>query len=152
MWHHSTDCEGGGGATPVIDGAYLLVQDSVSGDVVLNASNGSVVRSFASQPTPATNGSEMFVVNNGLLQAEGVASGLLKWSFDGDGHLATNPIVVDDTVYEGSGSGNLYAVSVSTGTEEWSTNFGPALPENIVEGDDYLVVLTSDGLTVFAPA
>ena len=80
LWHHSTDCEGGGGTTPVIDGAYLLVQDSVLGDVVLNASDGSVVRSFASQPTPATNGSEMFVVNSGLLQAEGVASGLLRWS------------------------------------------------------------------------
>ena len=72
--------------------------------------------------------------------------------FKGDGQLATNPIVVNNTVYEGSGSGNLYAVSVSTGTEEWSTNFGTAQPENIVEGDDYLAVLTSNGLTVFAPA
>ena len=79
-----------------VDGAYLLVQDSVLGDVVLNASDGSVVRSFPPKPTPATNGSEMFVVEQRTFSRQraspaDLSSGASKATAD----LATNPIVVN---------------------------------------------------------
>ena len=161
LWHHSTSCEGGGGATAVVDGAYLFVEDLVAGNVVLNASNGSVVRSFKSglvpapngeQPTPATNGAEMFVLDQGTLQEETVAGGLVGWSFAGDGGLESSPIVVNGSVYEGSDSGMLYAVSATSGAQEWSTDLGTSIAPNIVEGDNYLIVPTTNALTVFVPA
>jgi len=160
LWHHSTSCEGGGGATAVSDGPYLLVEDVVTGDVVLSTSSGSVVRSFKSanpafnggQLTPATDGGDMFVLDGGSLNEEGVASGLVGWSFAGDGNLETSPIVVDKTVYEGSSSGMLYAVSATSGRQEWDTDVGAPVGPNIVEGDHYLIVPTTAGLTVFTPS
>lgn len=150
-WHNTPNCLGATRDTAVIAGNYLLVQDLIDGDFVLDASNGHVVRSFISGPTPATNGNEMYVESNGTIEAETVAGGLLGWSFTGDGQLDTSPTVVYDTVYEGSHSGHIYAVSAQTGTEEWSADVGAPITGSIVEGDDYLIVPTEGALTVFKP-
>jgi len=152
VWHYKTSCEGGGGATPVLTGNYLLVQDTNLGDIVLNASTGKFVRTFRSGPTPATNGSVMFVENAGSLQAQTLSGGLVEWNFDGDKTLDTSPIVVNQTVYEGSSSGTLYAVSALTGAEQWSASLPGPITGNMAEGDGYLVVPTGDTLTTFRPA
>jgi eukaryotic-like serine/threonine-protein kinase len=94
----------------------------------------------------------MFVENNGALQAETVSGGLPGWNLTGDGQLDTSPIVVYDTVYEGSNSGRIYAISAQTGVEEWSADPGEPITGNIVKGDDYLIVPTEGALTLFRPS
>jgi outer membrane protein assembly factor BamB len=66
--------------------------------------------------------------------------------------LDTSPIVVYNTVYEGSDSGRIYAVSAQTGAEEWSANLGAPITGNIVDGDGHLIVPTEGALTLFRPS
>jgi outer membrane protein assembly factor BamB len=41
------------------------------------------------------------------------------WTFSGDGHLVTAPVVVNNTVFVGSSSGNVYGLDVGTGAQIW---------------------------------
>jgi outer membrane protein assembly factor BamB len=153
IWQHSNGDNGGGGATPVLAGNYLLVQDQLQGDFVLDASTGMILgTTFKSGPTPAANGDSMFTENGGQLQAEDISTGRIKWTFQGDGSLDTSPILVNHSVYEGSQSGLLYAVSATTGAKQWSTDLPAQITANVAEGDGYLVVPSSNILTVFKPA
>jgi outer membrane protein assembly factor BamB len=153
IWQHSNGDNGGGGATPVLAGNYLLVQDQLLGDCVLDSSTGMVLgTSFKSGPTPAANGDSMFTENAGQLQAEDISTGQIKWTFQGDGNLDTSPILVNHSVYEGSQSGMLFAVSATTGAKQWSTALPAQITANITEGDGYLAVPSSNVLTVFKPA
>jgi outer membrane protein assembly factor BamB len=151
IWQHSNGDNGGGGATPALVGNYLLTQDQLMGNLVLDATTGRVIGSFKSGPTPAASGNVMFAENSGLLQAQAIPNGSVKWSFHGDGRLDTSPIVVNNTVYEGSSSGMLYAVNSSTGAEQWRAVLPAGITGNIAEGDGYLAVPASNVLTVFRP-
>ncbi len=41
------------------------------------------------------------------------------WSFDAGGDVQSSPVVVEGTVYFGSGDGSVYAVDVQTGDVDW---------------------------------
>ncbi len=68
----------------------------------------------------------MFILNAGTLGAIDLKT-KVTWSFAGDGSLSSAPMVVDQTVYVGSTSGNLYALNVSTGKQVWTTNVGASI-------------------------
>jgi outer membrane protein assembly factor BamB len=150
IWKHSNGTSGGGGATPVLAGSYLLTQDQLYGNLVLDASTGKVLNGgFDAGPTPAATHDVLFAEAGGHLQAQTISNGLIKWTFQGDGRLDTSPIVVNHTVYEGSASGMLYAVSSTTGAQQWTADLPAGITGNIAEGDGYLVVPASNILTVF---
>jgi hypothetical protein len=46
----------------------------------------------------------------------------------------------------------LYAVSATTGAKQWSTDLPAQITASISEGDGYLVVPSSNILTLFKPA
>ena len=50
-----------------------------------------------------------------------------KWDFETGGVVGSSPTVVEDTVYFGSGDGNLYAVDTSSGEQEWRFETGGAV-------------------------
>jgi outer membrane protein assembly factor BamB len=88
------------------------------------------------------------------------APGKTLWSFAGDGGLDTAPIAVGSTVYEGSSSGMLYGLNVSTGKIAWSTNVGSGIPgpdkQNVSQpltglgaGQGLLVVPAGDQLSAY---
>jgi outer membrane protein assembly factor BamB len=89
---------------------------------------------------------------DGALQAQTIGAGLVEWTFTGDGRLDTSPIVVNGSVYVGSASGHLYAVSAATGTRQWSTTLTSAVTGPLAEGDGVLCVPAGDTLTVFTPS
>jgi outer membrane protein assembly factor BamB len=68
------------------------------------------------------------------------------WSFAGDGHLATTPIVVNNYVFIGSTSGNLYAVDATSGQQVWTQNLGAAIPANAEYNGTYTSLAAGDGL------
>jgi outer membrane protein assembly factor BamB len=137
LWHYSTDCEGGGGSTPVYADGDLFTQDFV-GNLILNTATGNLVRSWSpsgngSPPPPAVDAHTLFFVNQGSLVAQDLATGAQKWSFSSGGQLEPQPIVVTtprgEFVLIDSSAGNLYAVDAATGQLDWSGSLGTAIPD-----------------------
>jgi outer membrane protein assembly factor BamB len=82
------------------------------------------------------------------------------WSFSGDGGLVTSPIVVDNYVFIGSSSGNLYGLNATTGAQAWQVNVGAPIPggagwgaglqlSGLSAGDGLLVVPAGNSLTAY---
>jgi outer membrane protein assembly factor BamB len=128
IWRRSTECEGGGGKTPVLANGRLYVRD-FEYPAVLSAGTGKVLGPFStSGPAPAVDSADIYDLSASTLTATSVSSGAVSWSFAGDGTLDSAPLVAAGTVFIGGSSGELYALSSSTGTVTWSTNVGAAIP------------------------
>ena len=69
LWHHSTNCSGGGGKTPVLANGQLYVRDASSGNVVLDPGDGHALGSFTANRAPAISGARGFFLNNSTLTA-----------------------------------------------------------------------------------
>lgn len=160
IWHHATSCEGGGGKTAALSGNELYVRDPTLGDVILDASTGAVVGSFSAGPIPAFSGSTGYFLSGGTLSAQSTAKHGANWSFSGDGGLDTAPLVANGVVYEGSSSGNLYALSADRGALLWSGNTGSAIlgpdEQNVSQpltgmavGEGMLLVPATDTLVAY---
>jgi outer membrane protein assembly factor BamB len=128
LWHHDTDCEGGGGNTPVLADDGVWVRDGgAKPPAVLDAGTGAVRDTYAtggSSPAPAFDGHQGYFVGNGVLQERDSRTLASGWTFKGDGQLSTAPIVVNGYVYAGSRTGQLWALNGTTGKSVWSTNVG----------------------------
>ena len=127
-WHHSTFCSGGGGRTPVLTQDRLYVRDFVTTPpgYVFEASSGRPLRRYFADPAPAFSGRFGFFLDRGTLTGRPPSNQRTAWRFTGDGGLVTAPLVVNEHVYMGSGTGRLYALSVM-GEEVWSTNLGTSI-------------------------
>jgi len=160
LWHRSSCCEGGGGATPVVHASQLYVRDSFctpgTNGLVLNANTGTLIRGFNSDQAPAFFGNLALFLQNGTLRGVNAQNGQVLWSFAGDGGLQSAPLIVNQTIYIGSSSGTLYGLN-SGGQEIWSTNVGAAIPApdegifttGLGAGDRLLVVPTESVLTAY---
>ncbi len=128
LWHYSTGSEGGGGKTPVVAAGYVFTRDA-SGDLLLNESTGTSAGTYTSTPAPAVGGGYAYTLSSGTLTAT-ASSGLgsTAWTFTGDGHLDTAPLIVGSLVLEGSSTGKLFAVDATSGSTVWSlSGSGPAI-------------------------
>jgi outer membrane protein assembly factor BamB len=129
LWHYAGPCEGGGGKTPAYANGLLYVRDPTSSppDQVFDAASGTRVGSFTSTPIPALSTQTGYFLNAGTLQGIDLTSHNVLWSFAGDGQLVSAPIVIDNRVIVGSGTGTVYALDAATGTQIWSGNAGAAI-------------------------
>ncbi|WP_255949965.1 outer membrane protein assembly factor BamB family protein [Streptomyces odontomachi] len=128
IWHHDTECSGGGGRTPVVaDGGVWIRDDAGMTPSVLDATDGTVRDTYAaggSSPAPAVDGREGYFVDGGVLQERYTPTLATRWTFKGDGQISTAPIVVNGYVYVGSETGQLWALNGATGESVWSTDVG----------------------------
>jgi outer membrane protein assembly factor BamB len=155
LWHRSSCCEGGGGATPVVHAAQLYVRDSYCTPgifgLVLNANTGALIRGFNSDQPPAFVGNVALFLQNGTLRGINSQNGQVLWSFAGDGGLTSVPLVVNQTIYIGSSSGTLYGLNAN-GHQIWSTQLGAPIPypgegaTGLGAGDRLLIVPTESTL------
>ena len=156
---------GGGGTTPVVAGGKVFVWAHEGGShVILSAATGVELGAVDSDATPAVEGDVAYALSDSTLRAVADSGlGATAWSFTGDGHLSTAPIVVDDVVFVGSLSGELYALASADGSTLWSTNvggshvaplavLGAANGTLIVPAGDTLVAYRTAGTTAAAPA
>ena len=167
VWHYSTGCSGGGGKSAVYAGGRVYVRDASAGNLVLDASNGTNLGSFATGPAvaPAVDATRIFTLSGGALSEQTLA-GTAGWSFTGDGTLTSAPILLStpaaEYVVEGSSSGHLYLLDAGTGTVAWSTTLaaGVAAPDEqnalqltgLGAGQGLLVVPAGNTVTAFATA
>ncbi len=155
IWYYNGPCEGGGGATPVLDGASLYVRDSMinsDNGAIFNAGNGTVTGYFDSEFTPAFFGGVVFYTESTSLTAVEISTGDTLWtaSPSGGDSYASPPIVVNQVVYVGTAAGNVEGYSAYTGANVFSVNVGA--PISAYESDDYSGPLSGlgagDGLIV----
>ena len=153
IWHYSTNCEGGGGRTPVLYNNRLYIRDDAGmTPAILDAGTGTLVGTYASGPAPAFEGNLGFYRNGATLQAVDLGTGGVVWSFAGDGALTSAPIVVNHTVYIGSGGSHLYGLDPATGAVRYT---GP-LPAPVEAPDEHnlfeLPGLSAGSGTLLVPA
>jgi len=135
LWRYSTGCSGGGGKTPALYNGRLYVRE-YNPDYIFDSQTGGMAGTFISKHIPAFSGNMGFFLNGpkpfgtfGTLEGRDVTNNnSLVWSFTGDGHLQSSILVVNDYVYIGSSTGNLYAVEAATGHQVWTTNVGDGIP------------------------
>lgn len=159
-WNFNGGCVGGGGVAPVYSNGKLYVTDLFgSGNQILNAHTGAVVGPFdAAAGQPVVGGEQAYYVTSEGLQAQSIKTGESIWSFAGDGGISLLPIKVNETVFVGSSSGQLWGLEGVTGKEQWSTNVGDPIVANVccaspsaglAEADGFLVVPASSSLVAY---
>jgi outer membrane protein assembly factor BamB len=129
IWHYQDGCDGGGGATMALYRGLLYVRDAITyptNNIILKASNGSVVGSFNTTFIPSFLGSIGFYTTSTDLEAVDLETSNPIWTAvppSGDTY-ASPPIVVNGTVYIGTGSGLLLGYNGKDGAQEVSISVG----------------------------
>ncbi len=126
IWSANTGCEGGGGNTPAVGSGrmYAPLSPGYYSGNVYSAESGQVLGAFAASAPPAISTSTAFILDNSTLQGIALSNDQILWSFAGDGTLVNAPVAVNNYVFVGSSSGNLYALNGTTGAQLWTTNLG----------------------------
>ncbi len=149
IWNSNTGCEGGGGNTPVVANQLLYSPENYPGynGTIFNAENGSSQGTFTGSAPPALTSTMGYFLQGGTLRGITEPASVVQWSFTGDGTLTGAPIVVNQYVFIGSTSGNLYALDAITGTQVWTQ----ALGQPVDSGVDYMPyssLSAGDGLLI----
>ncbi len=159
IWNNNAGCEGGGGETPVVANQldYSPIDfPSYNGDI-FNAETGTNDGSYVASTPPAFTTTMGYFLQSGTLQGILLSNNTVQWSFSGDGQLAGASIVVNQYVFIGSSSGNLYALDGTTGTQVWNVNLGAPIDYSVTElpftglaaGDGLLVVPAGTKVTAY---
>ena len=169
IWFFAQNCFGGGGRTPALFDGRLYVRDNLHEffDMIFDSQTGNPIGNFNAKNTPAFSGNKGFFLNgskfpgsSGFLEARDVNTMDFLWGFEGDGALQSALLVVNDYVYVGSFSGNLYAVNAATGEQVWVTYTGDSIPsvdeQNLSQpptgfaaGEGLLVIATNNSLVAY---
>ena len=136
----------------VVDGrVYLTTQDGLA--VALDAETGKTLwehsTGLPSSSTPAvTNGIVVIGLRPGEIVALDNETGSVLWHWrkrDGENHIFTSPIIVNGTVYVGSGR-TLRAFDVYTGQQLWDFKTKEWILSPVAYKDDTIVIATRDSL------
>ena len=160
IWSSGTGCTGGGGATPVVANGVLYTSDLLStgfSGIMYNAATGAFLGIDMGDHTPAIGAQTGYFLQNHTLRGVSLNSNTVLWTFAGDGQLSTSPIVVNQFVFVGSASGNLYALNAATWEQVWQQNMGAPIDANMSSipysglsaGDGILVVPAGNSVTAY---
>lgn len=162
LWLDAPGGDGGGGAIPVVANGVMYAPNG-SGTYngqILNAASGALLGSYIADKPPAIGSTTGYFLQGGTLRGISLSNNTVLWSFAGDGSLVTCPILVNNVVFVGSSSGNLYALDGTTGATLWTQALGAAIPSGpgwgggiplraIGAGEGLLVVPAGNTLTAF---
>ena len=159
LWHHSTGCEGGGGATPVVANGLVFSPGFAAGNLILSASDGSEIGPFNADKPPAVANDMAFMLSGTTLTAvKDSGQGVNAWTFS-FGNLDTAPLVAGSLVFIGSSSGilptsgSVYALDAATGATLWSTdNVGAAVSGSLGAANGTLIVPAGSQLVAYRTA
>lgn len=158
IWQVQSQCNGGWGYASIL-GDDIFFGRASSTLTLFDPASGTQIAQLASQLAPAITSTAVIALNAGTLSSTRLSDRVQTWTFTGDGHLVTAPVVVNNTVLIGSSSGNVYGLDAATGTQVWmgvspqpisndSENGGPMPPSGPAAGENLLVFLA--GNTVVA--
>lgn len=159
IWNNNTGCEGGGGATPVVANQLVYSPNGTSGynGSVYNAETGANAGTFVADAPPAFTATNGYFLQSGTLRGVSLSNNTVEWSFAGDGQLVGSPIAVNQYVFIGSSSGNLYALNGASGQQAWEVSLGaPVVLQSgggqfsgLAAGDGLLVVPAGTKVTAY---
>jgi outer membrane protein assembly factor BamB len=166
VWiNYGNDCDAGQGGTSVVANGLLYQPGENTGrgytGDTLNAETGALVSSFVIENPPAVGATNGYFLQSGTLRGVELSSNSVLWSFAGDGQLVSDPVLVNNFVFIGSSSGNLYALDGTSGAQLWQMNVGAAIPANgagnyggipfygLSAGDGLLVVPAGSTVTAY---
>ena len=150
QWHEGQFDGGGHEPAPVTAGGHVYVLGGQN--LILSASTGAAQGSFNGGTSPAVANGVLYSIDGSVLSAvAGFGLGNSGWTFTPDGGLSTAPIVAGGLVFVGSSQGNLYAVDVATGAQEWTANIGAssADPPSLSASNGTLVVSIGKNLIAY---
>ena len=159
-WNNNTGCDGGGGATGTYANGVYYSPNQPAGysGMSFDAESGNFLSSYTASQPPAIGATTGYFMQSGTLSAIGLSNNVIRWTFAGDGTLATAPILVNNYVFVGGGSGKLYALDATTGAQLWQTTLGSApntggwmqlAQSGMGAGDGLLVVPAGSTLTAY---
>lgn len=155
LWMHSGNCTGGGGAAPAFYDNMIWERDWAEGNIVIDH-NGNAVGTFAASAIPAFHAGTVFYQSGGTVSAVDIATDTLLWSFAGDGHICTSPVVAGAgaQVFVGSSSGNVYELDEATGAQRSVHQLSTPVTcfsedESMAIGEGRLVVPAGNDLAVY---
>jgi outer membrane protein assembly factor BamB len=158
-WTQTHGCEGGGGATSVLNGTHLYLPGGNGGPGALIVSTATGVSSgtFGGTGMPAFDAAKMYVGSGGVLDAVDQSGSPAHWSFTGDATIDTTPVTTNGIVFTGSSNGHLYGIDSSTGAQVWtavapgavSTVDGFGMHTGLAAADGLLAVPAAGFLTVY---
>jgi outer membrane protein assembly factor BamB len=153
LWRYTGPCEGGGGSTPVVHFGNVYVRDVFdlpTNGLILDAGTGAGLAGFSSDTPPAFVGNLGVYLQNTTLSGVDISTGMVQWTFTGDGGLNSTPIIVNHTIYVGSNSGLLYGLDFN-GNQVWNTQVGAPIPRS-GEGGGRLTGLGAGDNLLIVPA
>jgi outer membrane protein assembly factor BamB len=159
-WHHSTDCEGGGGRTDVLHkGLDYIRDDAGMAPAALSESSGGLASNYVSTTAPAFDHSTMLTLAAGTITATDLTSGQALWR-SAPSHYSVAPLIVNGYVVAGTSSGSVSLLDERTGQVVWTGSAGTtiAAPDEhnavgvvgLAEAEGTLAVPAGDQLSVFA--
>ena len=162
IWQNDTGCDGGGGASPVAANGILFAPNGVGtyNGMQFDAETGANLGTYTADDPPAIGAQTGYFLQGGTLRAINLISNTVQWNFAGDGGLTTSPILVNNYVFIGSSSGNLYALDGASGAIVWQVNLGAAIPSGagwgagmplsgLSAGDGLLIVPAGTTVTAY---
>jgi outer membrane protein assembly factor BamB len=159
IWEAQSPCVGPWGYTSIVKNGILFGRTGRS-LTLFDAATGIQTGELGSGSAPAVTSTAVIALNSGTLSSTRLSDLAPTWTFSGDGQLVTAPVVVNDTVFVGSKSGNVYGLEAGTGSQVWvgmspqpinadSENGGPMPPSGPAAGEDLLIFSTGHGLVAW---
>lgn len=133
---------GGIGAPPAVDSNFVYAGSNYGYVYALDTETGQEVWRFQTDSSvevaPVVAGVIVYANSATKLYALDKFMGTLRWQFDID--VAASPAVADNSIYVPDRNGNLVAIDVQTGREQWrfKTN-GPLSSSPAIAGDTIYV-------------
>ena len=160
LWSNNTGCDGGGGATGTYANGVYWSPNNASGysGMSFDAETGNFLSSYTASQPPALTATTGYFLQSSTLSAIGLSNSVIRWTFAGDGSLATAPIVVNGYVFIGSSSGKVYGLDATTGAQVWQVSLGGSAntgqwmqlgQSGLAAGDGLLVVPVGSSLQMF---
>lgn len=166
VWSYSYPNYGYDGASTELyrDRVYLL-DNSSTGNLVVDATSGTRIGTFPGNFAPALALDDGYFVSpisqQNTLQRRNLLTGSSAWSFTGDGSLTGSPVYLNGFLYIVSSRGQLFGVDAAGGQQVWSADLSTNLTSNyfgnsafypISAAHGFLAVPLSNILTVFTYA
>ncbi len=133
---------------------------SLASGAIYDVETGNNYGTYMSDVPPALTATVGYYLQGGTFQYGSFSGATLSavqqsdatvlWSFTGDGELVTSPIVINQNVFIGSTSGNVYALDGATGQQVWQASLGGAISQGARWGTSSVLsgLSAGDGLLV----
>lgn len=135
-------------AAPTISGDQVIVGDYSNVLHSLNAKTGAEIWTFTQATndwvaSPIVVGDTILAPNSDKFLYALDLNGKLKWKFETERAIWSQPVSDGETVFLASMDHNLYAIDLANGTQKWLLSVGGAVPYGLTLDNDGILYMTT---------